>query len=106
MNKEMFQNERYITRGIKENVSPYYYLFLWKLIDDMVNEEKDYLQVFRLRNRLSVLDGVSLIEVEHSQEDPSYKQIHKFFSYVPVVDTKVIAIDDGQNSIMFLSDEC
>ena len=42
----MFENKKYITKGVSENVSLLLQLFMWQCIDDL-NIEKDYLQVFK-----------------------------------------------------------
>lgn len=100
----MFNNDRYITRGIKQKINPLHYLYLWELIDDMDVEKKDYLQVFTLRTKFNIFDKRYLLKVEHSQEQPSYKQVHKFFTVVPV-DAKIYVIDDGEHSTMLLAEE-
>ena len=43
----MFNNKRYATRGVMENVNPILQLFLWQLVDSMPLP-RDYLQVFKI----------------------------------------------------------
>lgn len=101
----MFQNDkRYITRGIQEQINeenPLVYLELWKLIDEMDIEEKDYLQVFELR----AVHGIDAIqEIEHTQEQPPYRKIYRYYTDKPV-NAKIYVIDDGDHSTMLLSEE-
>ena len=43
----MFDNKRYITKGVSEKVSLLLQLFMWQCIDS-IDVQKDYLQVFKL----------------------------------------------------------
>lgn len=95
----MFDKERYITKGIKETISPLIYLILWEMIDDMEVEEKDYLQVFDLR--LST-EEEGLQEIKHTQE--GYKNTMKFYTNFGV-NAKVCVIDTGESETMFLEGE-
>lgn len=100
----MFQNERYITRGVKEKINeknPITFLLLWELIDEMEVDEKDYLQIFILRAKL---DEQKMQEIEHFQEQPPYKEVHRFYTESPI-DAKVYVIDDGEHSTMLLAEE-
>lgn len=67
------KNNRYVTRGINEEVDIRLQLIIWSVIDklkDKENIEVDYLQVFKLRK-----ERASII-IEHSQEEPEYKAIY------------------------------
>lgn len=100
----LFMNDKYITRGIKEKINlinPTTYLMLWNLIDEMDVEKKDYLQVFNLRTKLGIK---TIQEIEHTQEEPPYKSIHRFYTENPV-DAKVFVIDDGDHATMLLAEE-
>ena len=46
--KSMFNNQRYVTRGITSTVPLVTQIILWDCIDSMKVERKDYLQVFQL----------------------------------------------------------
>ena len=46
----MFNNQRYVTRGISNELPLMLQIILWGLIDTMEVAEKDYLQVFCLSN--------------------------------------------------------
>ena len=60
----MFNNQRYVTRGITNTVPLVTQIILWDCIDSMKVERKDYLQVFKL-----VANG-SNQQVTHTQEEP------------------------------------
>lgn len=91
--------ERYITRGVKEKISPFIYLILWEMIDDMDVEEKDYLHVFDLK--LSE-EEEGLQEIIHTQE--KYNNSMNFYTNFGV-NAKVYVIDTGESETMFLEGE-
>ena len=64
----MFNNQRYVTRGITNTVPLVTQIILWDCIDSMKAERKDYLQVFKL-----VANGANQ-QVTHSQEEPAYER--------------------------------
>ena len=66
----MFENQRYCTKGITENVPLLTQIIIWGLIDSMKISEKDYLQVFKLtaENKMQ--------RIVHSQEQPPYEKTH------------------------------
>lgn len=76
------------------------YLLLWELIDDM-EIEKDYLQVFILRKKFG---RKGLQEVEHTQENPPYKSIHRYYTHNPI-NAKIYVIDDNEHTTMLLAEE-
>lgn len=45
----MFNNQRYLTRGVQAEIPLELQLFMWSCIDGLP-EERDYFQVFRLEN--------------------------------------------------------
>ena len=65
----MFNNARYVTRGIIDNVDLCLQLFIWNVIDGM-KVKKDYLQVFICSSE----NGKQ--KIEHIQEVPEYKKIN------------------------------
>ena len=90
---DMFENCRYETRGIAENLPFELRLLLWTLIDRM-EVPKDYLQVFE----------ISSWAIQHTQECPGYSRTYR--SPVPLTFTgKVFVIDDGTHSTMLLAEE-
>lgn len=100
--KDLFSNDRYITKGIKEKINPLHYLLLWELIDEMSVEQKDYLQVFNIKVKVGKR---RLVEIEHMQENPEYRAVHKFYTDIPIDDVKVFVIDDGDHTTMLLPSE-
>ena len=93
-----FQNKRFITKGVAENIEPILQLFMWQCIEEMPLS-KDYLQVFDL-----VIES-GKAKVKHSQEEPDYEK-----EYLLNVDTlfyvgKIFVIDDGTHSTMLLAEE-
>lgn len=93
----MFNSNRYITKGVQENISLELQFFMWDCIDDL-SEPKDYLQVFNL----SVVD--SLQRIIHSTEEPEYKKEYLIPSDNPITE-KVYVIDDGDHCTMLLAEE-
>lgn len=98
----MFDNERYITKGIKEKISSIIYLILWQMIDEMELEKRDYLQVFDLR----VSDEKEgLMEIIHSQEELHYKQVCEFYTNFKINALAYVVKTDDGHSTMLLADE-
>ncbi|MVX63102.1 hypothetical protein GKZ28_05240 [Clostridium chromiireducens] len=95
----MFDKERYITRGIMEQINPLIYLILWEMLDEKDVEEKDYLQVFDLK--ISE-EEEGLQEIIHTQE--KYNNSMKFYTNFGV-NAKVYVIDTGESETMFLEGE-
>jgi len=93
----MFNSNRYITKGVQENISLELQIFMWDCIDNL-SEPKDYLQVFNL----SVVG--SLQRIIHSTEEPEYKKEYLIPSYNPITE-KVYVIVDGDHSTMLLAEE-
>lgn len=93
----MFNNQRYITVGIKEKIPYDTQLILWKLIDDL-EYKKDYLQIFKF----IPIDRYST-ELIHLQEQPMYEKSYSLS--ISMSKCKVYAIDDGINSTLMLAEE-
>lgn len=93
----MFNNQRYATRGIIEEIPVLTQIFLWNIIDTMP-EPKDGFQVFKLSER----SGLQVIE--HHQEIPEYCKDYEI-KVDEVVTAKIFAIDDGTHSTMLLAEE-
>jgi len=74
------KQDRYITKGIKENVSPYLYHYLFELIDTMKVAQRDCLQVFDLK-RVPGQENTQI--VIHTQECPRYKKRYVFQTAMP-----------------------
>ena len=99
----MFENPKYVTRGIGHEIPAELQLELWIMIENLKMNgtiKLDYLQVFRLSN----MAGQQ--KIRHSQEEPEYhSEIVVAFSCPPVDNKKVFAIDDGAHSTMMLAEE-
>ncbi len=93
-----FNNPRYATKGVSEEVPLVTQLILWGLVDSMKVEEQDYLQVFTL----TAGDGKQV--VEHHQEIPEYRKKSSFPAENPV-NAKIFVIDDETHSTMLLAEE-
>ncbi|MBE6861177.1 MAG: hypothetical protein E7499_07885 [Ruminococcus sp.] len=93
----MFNNNRYLTKGVQLEIPPELQIFMWECIDRMP-ESKDYLQVFNLED----LEGVQ--RISHSSEEPEYKMEYLMPSEAPITQ-KVYVIDDGDHSTMLLAEE-
>ena len=98
----MFDNPRYVTRGISERIPLELQILMWTAIDEMKVKKKDYLQVFRFS--LGIENGEEFQYVEHSQEQPEYNKKFKL-NAVNAVCEKVYVIDDQTHSTMLLAEE-
>ena len=95
----MFQNPKFITRGVSEHIDLLLQLFMWQCIDEM-KVPKDYLQVFEF-----TLEG-NKEKIIHSQEEPEYKQEYLLkLADAPIFIGKIFVIDDGDHSTMLLASE-
>ena len=94
----MFENKRYITKGVSEKVSLLLQLFMWNAIDEL-DVPKDYLQIFKCS-----MSGTKQ-KIEHIQEEPEYKREYLFNTDAPIFIGKIFVIDDGSHSTMLLAEE-
>lgn len=96
----MFDNQRYMTRGIESTIPYETILLLWQLIDGRKKEsEMDYLQVFQL-----TVQG-RLQHIEHRQEEPPYEAQFAVETDAEPVHAKIFVIDDGSHSTILLAEE-
>lgn len=93
----MFDNQRYITRGIKVEIPLWLQVFMWECIDRLP-EERDYFQVFRLENLNSIQ------QITHFSEQPEYYREYLIPTNEPII-AKVYIIDSDEYSTMLLSSE-
>ena len=98
------KNNRYVTRGINEEVDIRLQLIMWSMIDklkDKGNIEVDYLQVFKIRK-----EGNKII-INQSQEIPEYSYTYEIeLEDIQIDDViKVYVIDSGEYSNMLFSYE-
>ena len=95
--KAMFDNPRYLTRGVHETIPLELQLFLWDCIDRMP-EPKDYFQIFELND----IDGMQ--HIVHSSEQPEYT-MNYFIPTLNAVSAKIYVIDSEEYSTMLLAEE-
>lgn len=93
----IFDNKRYVTCGIDNEVPQTLQMVIWDLIETMP-ADNDYLQVFDL----SVDNGLQ--KIVHSQEEPEYKKEHCYVADSPIT-AKIYVIDDETHSTMLLAEE-
>lgn len=94
----MFNNKKYISKGVNAMLSLPLQNLLWYLVETMQVEQRDYLQVFTLYEE----NGVQMLC--HAQENPSYTKTEKLEGFSPIT-AKVFVIDDGTHSTMILAEE-
>ena len=94
----IFENKKYITRGVNENVIPLLQIFMWECIENMPHP-KDYLQVFELAKEKEKL------KITHSQEQPPYKKEYLIKTDAPFYVGKIFIIDDESHATMLLAEE-
>ena len=101
----MFKKDnRYVTRGVNDEVDIRLQLIMWSMIDKLKDEgnvELDYLQVFKLRR-----EGNKIL-INQSQEVPEYSCTYEIeIEDVQIDDEiKVYVIDSGEYSTMLFPSE-
>lgn len=98
------KNNRYVTRGVNEEVDIRLQLLMWSMIDNLNekgNVEVDYLQVFKLRK-----EGAFIV-IEHYQEVPECKKIYSLELEDIELDRnlKIYVIDDMEYATMLFPEE-
>ena len=93
----MFNNPKFITKGVSENIPPPLQFLLWELIHN-IPVDKDYLQVFCL----SVDNGRQ--RIKHTQEVPEYSNEYVLDIDKPIT-AKIFVIDDETHSTMLMNYE-
>lgn len=98
------KNNRYITRGVNEEVDIRLQLIMWSIIDklkDKENVEVDYLQIFKIRK-----EGDKIV-INQSQEVPEYSCTYEIEIGDIQIDEviKVYVIDSGEYSTMLFPHE-
>ena len=94
----MFNNPKYLTRGVQSTIPSWLVILLWHLIEIMPVEQKDYLQVFRLQKTERGQ------HITHTQEQSPY-QYELDVPCTDAVNAKIFVIDDGTHSTMLLAEE-
>ena len=96
----MFKKDnRYVTRGVNDEVDIRLQLIMWSMIDKLKDEESvevDYLQVFKIRKK------DSKVVINQSQEVPEYSCTYEIeIEDIQIEDEiKVYVIDSGEYSTM------
>lgn len=117
----MFNNPRYITKGINDTVPFALQLLMWNLIDTMNISHKDYLQVFELseddgkqkivHNSTAKMCGRCLQRLLPKAkvlnvEQPAYEKTYSLNSAnTSFLYAKIFVIDDHTHSTMLLASE-
>jgi len=89
------------TRGIEEKLPLVLQMYLWQLMFE-VKENRDYLQVFELKE--DTLGGDGLQVIVHSQEEPEMTNTHCYVTDDPI-SARVYIIEDSTHFTMLLSSE-
>ena len=101
----MFKKDnRYVTRGVNDEVDIRLQLIMWSMIDKLKDEESvevDYLQVFKIRKK------DSKVVINQSQEVPEYSCTYEIeIEDIQIGDEiKVYVIDSGEYSTMLFPSE-
>ena len=101
----MFKKDnRYVTRGVNDEVDIRLQLIMWSMIDKLKDEESvelDYLQVFKIRK-----EGEKIV-INQSQEVPEYSFTYEIeIEDIQIEDEiKVYVIDSGEYSTMLFPSE-
>ncbi|WP_368262988.1 DUF960 family protein [Clostridium disporicum] len=101
----MFKKDnRYVARGVNEEVDVRLQLIMWSMIDKLKDEgnvELDYLQVFKIRKK-----GKEIV-ISQSQEVPEYSCTYEIeLEDIQIDDEiKVYVIDSGEYSTMLFPSE-
>ena len=93
----MFNNKRYLTRGVADEIPLELQLFIWECVDRMP-EPKDYFQVFELSN------SGSMQRIVHFSEQPEYR-MNYFIPTHKTITAKIYIIDSEEYSTMLLASE-
>ena len=98
------KNNRYVTRGVNEEVDIRLQLIMWSMIDKLKDEESvevDYLQVFKIRKE------ENKIVISQSQEVPEYSYTYEIeLEDIQIDDEiKLYVIDSGEYSTMLFPSE-
>lgn len=92
----MFDNQRYITRGIDAEIPFELQVLMWEAISFI--PEPDYLQIFRLE------PFGTMQKITHFSEQPEHHREYLIQTDNPIT-TKVYIIDSDTYSTMLLAEE-
>lgn len=99
-----FTGDRYISKGINENLPVEVIILLWDLIEDKRKDTRpmDYLQIFELQGLVE--NGKKLLKITHRQEVPPYKKEYKLKHFIEL-SGKIYVIDDVDHVTMLWANE-
>ena len=92
----MFNNKRYLTRGVQSEIPIELQFFMWGCLETV--PEPDYLQIFRLEP----FGGMQ--RISHEQEVPEFRHEYLIPTDKPIT-AKVYIIDSDEYSTMLLAEE-
>ena len=84
----MFENPKFLTRGVENEIPPWLIHLMWYMVLTMEVEIKDYLQVFVL----CIQNGIQV--VHHSAEQPVFDMTYVLPNISEPVSAKIYIIDD------------
>ena len=93
----MFNNQRYLTKGVQSEIPIGLQLFMWGCIDRLP-EKCDYFQVFKMES----MDGIQ--RITHFSEQLEYHMEYLIPTDNPIT-TKVYIMDSDEYSTMLLASE-
>ncbi len=93
-----FNNKRFITKGVLENINPLTQILMWQCIDKLTLPQ-DYLQIFDL----TIEDGKQ--KIKHTQEEPEYHKEYLLNTDASFYVGKVFVIDDETHCTMLLAED-
>ena len=93
----MFNNQRYLTRGVETGIPLELQLFMWQCIDSLP-ENPDYFQVFKLEPM------GNMQRISHTSEQPEYHKEYIIPTVKPIT-AKLYVIDSVDYSTMLLAEE-
>ncbi len=98
----MFNNQRYITKGVSNRIPFWLIIYIWNMVESLCRdykEEADYLQIFKVSTENNVLT------ISHSQEQPAIENLVKLSYYGTPINEKIYVIDSEEYSTMLLAEE-
>ena len=96
----MFQNERFCTCGVNEEVPIVLQCMMWNMVDTMEVESKDYFQVFEL----SEYDGMQKSYIHKKCRSIKWSILLNY-KVLPIFVGKIYVIDDKTHSTMLKAEE-
>ena len=94
----MFNNSRYLTKGVQTEIPFELQILMWGCIDSLP-QERDYFQVFELE----IINCIQ--RIHHFSEQPEYSMEYLIPTIANPITAKIYVIDDGEHSTMLLAEE-